>query len=40
MKPSNQKFVNMFERMYKIIKKTCTSYKNAIDGIWELQDKI
>ena len=40
MKPSNQKFANMFERMYEIIKKTCTSYKNAIDGIWELQDKI
>lgn len=40
MKPSNPKFANMFERMYKIIEKTCISYKNAIDGIWELQYKM
>ena len=33
-------FIDMFMTIYGIIKKTCTSYKHAIDGIWELQTKI
>ena len=34
------KFIDMFRRMYEIVEKTCTSYRHAIDGIWELQTKI
>ena len=34
------KFIDIFERMYEIIGKTCTSYRHAIDGIWELHTKI
>lgn len=34
------KFIDMFRRIYEIIKKTCTSYRHAVDGIWELHTKI
>lgn len=34
------KFIDMFRRIYEIIGKTCTSYRHAIDGIWELHTKI
>ena len=34
------KFGDMFRRIYEIIGKTCTSYRHAVDGIWELHTKI
>lgn len=33
-------FLTLFNKVYNIIEKTCTSYRHAIDGIWELHAKL
>lgn len=33
-------FLTLFNKIYKIIDRTCTSYRHAIDGIWKLHTKV
>lgn len=37
---TNPRFIEIYLKIYETVSKACTSYKNAIEGIWELHDNI